>query len=837
MMNRKTKGLNFKTGLVTAVTLLLLSACGGDDGKDGEQGKPGPVGVDISQATSLNVELENPMIEDNTISVDLVLTNANGVPVTGLESFESANIFGLGIAKLVPQSGKGYKTPQWVSYINSMVSPDASRSLTNFTYTNEEGQTVAVNFAPGEAIQAGIESGCGVSCVTVVDSGVYRYTFSTKLDALTEITDLDLTYDPTLVHRITLEFQANSDRNKLVNAHIDFIPEEDFRIAEAEETRTVVSIEDNCVACHSTNYADSSATANPLLLHGGRRYDTANCEVCHNSYSTDPETGSSLDLAAMVHEIHKGDYIMVGRGNINDFSGAIAKAANDPNVGYPLYREGQDTSERVTLPVGIGNCQSCHSIDGSGPTDATAFMHHNGIACASCHMTSFDPVNNPEYLTPPDGQKDRGYVGNYFHYYSDPATDGIPGADVTGVFNSGGCASCHAEEGEQGSAQYHLAKTNIKQSLREKYAYTIGNGTFDPATGVLTFTVDWSSDTTPQADPNVKEFWVSITAFDSVEYVMGSRPDNGTLGRSEHRISINLAGVDSNDNLTASASGSQVTYTLSGITPVIGSSEPFQQIVTLGQGFMDGKLFICANSDEHDPTADAAIDCSDDTADITDVIIGSNKASFSATGEAIDSRTLVASEAKCANCHGDQADFSVSHLATRGDLLPDNSCGTCHSGVPNTAVSLADGSCVACHNGTPAHAVKPFERGFDFKVMIHQIHADTRSERRTTTDEITFPENPANCAICHDQGQISLSNLASKPAFTASNGEFSPIVAACASCHAPTADSASTISHFQSNGGVYEGTAGTYQTGTETCAVCHDSGKSAGFDLNHPITW
>ncbi|MCG9696210.1 OmcA/MtrC family decaheme c-type cytochrome [Shewanella sp. Isolate11] len=837
-MKRTAKGLNFAMGLVTATTLLLLSACGGDDGKDGEPGKPGPVGLDIAQATSLNIELENPMIEENTISVDLVLTNANGVPVTGLESFADANIFGLGIAKLVPQGGKGYKTPQWISYINAMRSPDAARTLTNFTYT-ENGQDVAVNFTPGDAIQAGIESGCGVTCVTVVDPGVYRYTFETKLDALTEIDDLDLSYDPTLVHRITLEFQANSDREKLVNAHIDFIPEEDFRTAEPEETRTVVSIEDNCVACHNTNYADTSATAKPLLLHGGRRYDTANCQMCHNSYSTDPETGSSLDLAAMVHEIHKGDYIMVGRGTIHDFSGAIAKAANDPNIGYPLYRDGQDVSEKVTLPVDIGNCQSCHSTDGNGPADATAFMHHRGLACASCHMTGFNPIDNPEFLTPPAGQKDRGYVGNYFHYYSDPATDGIPGADVTGVFNSGGCGSCHAEEDEQGSAQYHLAKANINQSLREKYTYSIGNGTFDAATGELNFIVDWSSDVAPQTDPNVKEFWVSLTAFDGTEFTMGPRPSSGALGRSESRISVNLAGVDTNANLTAAANGSAITYTLTGITITGGTSpEPYSQIVNLGQGFMDGKLLICANSDEIDPTADAAIDCSDTTATISEVIVGSNKASFSSTGDAIDSRPLLVSEAKCANCHGEQADFSQAHSGTRGDYAPDNSCGTCHSAIPNTAVALADGSCVTCHNGAPAHSIKPFERGFDFKVMIHEIHADTRSQRRTTTEGITFPENPANCAACHDDGQISLSNLANKPAFMASNGEFSPIVAACASCHAPTrAESASTVSHFEGNGGVYEGTSGTYQVGDETCALCHDAGKSAGFDSNHPIKW
>ncbi|MCE9678229.1 OmcA/MtrC family decaheme c-type cytochrome [Shewanella sp. AS1] len=830
-MKLTVKRSKLKMGLITATTLFLLTACDGD-GKDGEPGESGFVGLEIGQATSIKIELENPMIESNSISVDLLVTNANGVPLTGLESFNDANIFGLGIAKLVPQGGKDYKTPQWISYINDMRSPDAARTLTNFVY-NENGQDIAVNFTPGDAIQAGIESSCGVNCVTVVEPGVYRYTFETKLDALTPIPELDLSYDPSLVHRITLEFQANGEREKLINTHIDFVPSEDFRTAEAEETRTVVSIEANCMACHSTNYADTSATAIPLLLHGGRRYEIANCQVCHNSYSKDPETGSPLDLAAMVHAIHKGDYIMVGRGTIHDFSGAIAKAANDPNIGYPLFRDGQDNSEKVTLPVSIGNCQSCHSTDSTGPVDATAFKHHRGLACASCHMTGFNPIDNPQYLTPPAGERDRGFVGNYFHYYSDPATDGIPGADVTGVFNSGGCDSCHAIEGDEGSAKFHLAKANTAQSLRNDYSYTLENGTFDAAAGSLTFTVNWRNDVPPHQDPNVREFWVSLTAFDGVEYVMGQRASstNNPFGRNAGRISINLAGVDTNANLSVAANGSSFTYTLSGLDPT--NQAP---LINTAQGFLDGKLLICANSDEIDPAVNAAIDCNSTTAPIFDVIVGSNKASFSSNAADVTARSLVVSEAKCASCHGEQADFSVSHATTHGTDTPDSSCGACHSSVPNTAVALGDGSCVTCHNGAPAHSIKPFERGFDFKVMIHQIHADTRSLRRTTTDEITFPENPANCAACHDSGQISLSALAAKPAFAASNGEFSPIVAACASCHAPIeADAASVVSHFRGNGGVYAGTAGTYQAGDETCALCHDTGKSAGFDSVHPI--
>ncbi|MCE9678227.1 OmcA/MtrC family decaheme c-type cytochrome [Shewanella sp. AS1] len=815
--NAATKAL-LSAGLLS----LVLTGCGGSDGKTGEPGISGPVGLDISEVTSLNATLEDANIDNGAVSVDIVVTNANGVPVTGLEQANLSTL-GLGIAKLVPQQGKGYKTPQWISYINSVKAADPARSLTNYTY-NDGKRDIDVNFAPGDAIQAGIESSCKTQCLTVVEPGVYRYTFETNLNNLAPIDTLDLTYDETLVHRITLELQTErGNGDQLVNTHIDFIPAQDFKVAEPEETRTVVSLEANCIKCHNTNYNDASSTAKPLAMHGGKRVAIENCQVCHNSYSKDPETGATLDLAAMAHKIHKGTYTMVGHGgSINDFSGTIAKAAAS-STGYPLFDADKDHSEKVTLPVSVGECQTCHSTDDKGPADADAFKHQRGLACASCHMTDVAPVD----------------IKDYFHKNATPDTDGIYGADLVGRKVADSCGACHADQGEQGSATYHLAKANAAQSLRSEYAYTLENGKFDAATGELTFTVDWHNDVAPHQDPKVKEFWVSLTAFDGTEYIMGARPSNGALGRSESRISVNLAGVDTNANLTASANGSAITYTLTGITVAgTATSEPYMQIVNIGQGFMDGKLILCANSAEVDPAVNAAIDCSDTTASIYDVIVGSPKVSFSADGSDVKPRRSVTSEAKCANCHGEQADFSASHTATKGSDTPDNSCGTCHSAVPNTAVSLADGSCATCHNGAPAHSQKPFERGFDFKVMIHQIHADTRSQRRTTSDEATFPENPANCAACHDKGQLSLEGLSEKTAFVAKNGEFSPTVAACASCHAPTTDdNASVISHFQNNGGVYEGAPGTYVAGDETCVVCHAEGKSVGIDKVHPTQY
>jgi len=831
------KRFNFNTAtkamLGAGLLSLLLAGCGGSDGNDGPDGQPGPVGLDIAQATTLKASLENVKIESGTTSVDIVLTNANGVPVTGLEQYAQVNALALGIAKLAPESGKGYKAPQWISYINSVKAADPARSLANYSYT-EGDVTKEVKFTPGDAIQANIESSCKTNCLKVVDNGVYRYTFQTNLSTLAPIEGLDLSYDPTLIHRISLELQTDGSKSaKLINTHIDFLPSDNFRVANPTETRTVVDLEANCIKCHSTNYADTSATAKPLALHGGRRIAIGNCQVCHTSYSKDPETGASLDMGAMVHAIHKGTYTMVGySGTAYDFSGTMAKAA--AQNGYPQYRAGKDVSERVTLPVDIGSCQSCHSTDAKGPVDAANFKHHKGLACASCHMTGFNPVDNSEWLTPPEGQKDRGFVGNYFHYYATPEIDGIPGADLVNVFQNGGCASCHAAEGEEGSAKYHLAKANVTKSVRDEYAYKLGNGTFDVSGNKLTFTVQWHSDVAPKDDKAVKELWLVAAALDG-EYKIGYK--SSTFGSHPGRFSVNL--VKEYPAITMVQDGKTLTYTISGIT------QP--DMIALKRGTLSAKLFVCA-----DPTETKAVDCTDTTVtNKTEVIIAANQANFaSATAgdPAFVARTVVASEAKCANCHGKQADFSVSHSRVRPTGAADSGCSSCHTSQPNTAVNLTDGSCVSCHNdsltaanstGHSANRAKAFSRGFDFKVMVHQIHANTRSGRfGNYTTDITFPENVANCAVCHDKGQLSLAKLGDKHVFNASTGEYSPTVAACASCHAPTAEgNSAVIGHFENNGGVYNGTAGTYTPGSETCATCHGEGKAFGVDKVHPVKY
>ncbi|MBY6017126.1 OmcA/MtrC family decaheme c-type cytochrome [Halomonas denitrificans] len=802
LMNQSTPLAPWRTLLATATLALTLTGCpdDGDDGADGPEGPPGEVSIDVAAANSLNATITGVTIDDaGMVMVDFDLTNANGVAISGLESYAELDRIGMGIAKLttlqkrlrpLPSdgsaedgSGKGTKSTQWTSYINRVVEPGE----VNVEDTFPEGWDAL----KGPQIQAGIETGCTTECLEATGNGSYRYTFPTALSEYPAITGLDTSYDANLTHRVTMELRRfrGDVAAALVNAHYDFIPATGA-MAEAADTRELVVLEQACLRCHSNDYDNSAA--HPLILHGGARFEVENCTVCHTPYSGDPETGATIDLGSMLHQIHKAEYFMIGfRGNGQD------------------YRE-------VTFPANGNDCKVCHLDGEDAPAQANNWYFHRQEACLSCH----------EKFAPADWD---GTARGLFH------SEGFT------PFAEGNCAGCHADDtNPEGSAIYHLAKADATANAREAYTYTLGNGSFDAATGTLTFTLNWAGTMAPEMDPNVSEFWVTAAAFNGSEYDLGGvRADTASAyGRHKSRIAFNLKTANSGGTITSTAAEGGFTYTVTGIDPTV-----HDLFTATAQGFLDGKLFVCANAGiaNLDTSTLVPVACDSPDARVIDAIVAGNKASFSADGSDVTMRRVAAIEMGCVNCHAEQADFSSSHVNTRGDETypPDSACGSCHAGTPNTAVLLTDGSCVACHNPTgSAHANKPFSQGFEYKVMIHEIHAGTRSVRRNTDLAITYPDSSANCTTCHADGQISLSAMASLPAFSAADGEFSPAVAACASCHATSEEAnPSAVAHFRQNGGVYAGTPGQYvpTEAAETCATCHDAGRSAGYDVVHGL--
>lgn len=814
--------MNYRYKLTTAVKSAIgigalsiaLVGCG-NDGKDGEDGENGNIGVDIQQATSLQANILHATITEGVVAVDFKLENANGVAVSGLESFDDINTLGFGIAKLdalqkrdmhavgqpaTPEQFKGVKPTQWTSYINTVKS------------ANLEHIPEGYNHLAGDQIQANIETGCKTDCIERLEHGTYRYTFSKALSEYEQIEAVNTEFNPELTHRVTLELKPTSTFSAatLVNTHYDFVPALD-RAAEADETRNLVDLQESCIRCHSDDY--EHAWAPKLMMHGSKRIEIENCVVCHTTYSGDPETGATIDFGSMLHRIHDGTYLMAGYGgSVHDYT-------------------------NTTFPTDMGNCQTCHINEDHSPAQAENFHFHRQEACASCHMADFNPVDNAEWLTPPGESKDRGFVGNYFHYYATPEIDGVEGADVRGVFENQSCSSCHADDSNpQGAAIFHMAHTYTRDQIISDIELALTNATLmseaEGETSTMTFTLNHKGLESVFAD-SVNSVW--LTAAGEV--------DNGFTSEVANNQSRKVWDLISNANVSAEESAFSTDFTIENITA--------NDFGVTHSGMLMAKAIVCTDKKAQVLTSCEVAAGDENSIELLEVTLVAQGTEFGTT----ESRRHAASEAKCISCH--EGEFDIKAVHNRNSTPSDSGCGACHS--PVTATSFTDGNCASCHNSnmtmylnaTSKHTpgdIQPFRQlnnTLDYRNLVHTLHANkrTKSYGDNDVDAITFPNHYGDCSTCHDKGQLDMNEMHSLPAtITAREGatergdavEFSPIAATCASCH--TKNSNSLRGHVESNGGVFGAPLGTYD-GTESCATCHAEGKSFGVDKVHPTNY
>jgi hypothetical protein len=151
----------------------------------------------------------------------------------------------------------------------------------------------------------------------------------------------------------------------------------------------------SCGSCHGDsanrtslrfrNFESTDATAN---VHGGNRFETGSCSVCHNSSwfsstaSTDTQWVTELDLPQLAHKLHQG----------NDF---------------PTYLAGT-FKEIDYFPQPITNCTTCHNnqaslLAASQPTgrsdeNKTAFLNRiSRFGCSGCHSGNVDAGMNVNF--------------------------------------------------------------------------------------------------------------------------------------------------------------------------------------------------------------------------------------------------------------------------------------------------------------------------------------------------------------------------------------------------------------------------------------------------------
>jgi OmcA/MtrC family decaheme c-type cytochrome len=226
--------------------------------------------------------------------------------------------------------------------------------------------------------------------MTVNADGSFTYKFENAIPA---------GYDRTATHQLGGQFRyARVTRGAepvTYRANIAFTFRPDGM--PVSETREIVSTE-SCNTCHTR-----------LSEHGDIRREVQLCILCHNTHSTDAETGNSLQFANMIHKIHRGANLpsFTIDGEKYEISGFEDRVHDYSTVHYPqdirnctsCHSNASQAHIHETAPS-LEGCTACHDRTWFGPIDETptSFTNHIGGAhadnslCATCHSPQGNQV-------------------------------------------------------------------------------------------------------------------------------------------------------------------------------------------------------------------------------------------------------------------------------------------------------------------------------------------------------------------------------------------------------------------------------------------------------------
>lgn len=242
-------------------------------------------------------------------------------------------------------------------------------------YTSHVTQSLTDPVSGRTAKQGTLDSG---GIFQQIGDGLYTYTFKTKVPG----------FDPTATHSVGGQAERDLTQFNLGMQGIDDVYTWVPNGSPVTEIRDVVSTA-ACNQCH-----------NPLAMHGGARQKVAYCILCHNPDSSDPVTGNSLDMAVMIHKIHRGPNLPSvkagGKYQLANYQGVLQDFSN------------------TTFPRDIRECTTCHQ---QAPQAQQYNTCPHDTACGACH----DDVNFATGQNHPGG----------------PQPD------------SNQCANCHVPQGER----------------------------------------------------------------------------------------------------------------------------------------------------------------------------------------------------------------------------------------------------------------------------------------------------------------------------------------------------------------------------------------------------
>ena len=450
---------NLPLNRVAAILIPALVGLIGCDGSDGEPGPPGPpgppAGVDIGNAAEIQAAITGVTIA-SPAEVTFSLTDGNGNPVKNLP----ASAISFKLARLEP--GTDGNASSWQSYINAIEQPGVG---------------------PGTEpkVQAVTESG-SAGTLTDHDDGTYTYTFSFDIESVEE--PITVPYEPTLTHRVSFEIRGYAPvRNPIY----------DFRPSDGATTglfsREIARTE-ACNDCHGD-----------LALHGGARFEVAECVTCHNPGSADANSGNTVDMTVMTHKIHQG--------------AALPSVLAGGEYCIYGFRDTQHCYDEVVYPQDIRACGNCHDAeDPATPEAANWYEVPTDAACGACH----DDVNF--------------------------ATGEKHGPDIPA--DNTECASCHARNPNSG-IEVRRAHRILEREAAAAYAYNLlnvtapGAGAAPTATFSITNPLDGDSAYDLAMDPALAASGLRLSvSWNTDDY---SNADNGRSNSQPEATAVYDGGV------------------------------------------------------------------------------------------------------------------------------------------------------------------------------------------------------------------------------------------------------------------------------------------------------
>ena len=856
-------------------------------------------GVQISSLTTAQMAAlqmqgkVDGVIINSPPEVTFTVTDASGNAIVGLEknysqatgaTVPTQRTVTATIAKFVP--GTNNSPGKWVNYLVTAVS-STNGSTTGLGAPTTDANGTLTYLGNGQYKYTFLRD------ITKIADYVSSSTSTFKADVG------DVSYQPNLLHRMVVQIGGavrgtgnnTADGSTLtaavnmenpLNLVYDFIPATGQQVVDGTQSREIVKIE-SCNECHSK-----------LGFHGGSaRVDTKMCVTCHTNqrkygqtaasltttkvvqsdgtlatepaWSTEPRkfpNGDSFrDFPIMIHGIHRGEYLPVKMMQF-DASGNITSS---------------DYVDEVKYPQPITNCTKCH--DGSATAKNKTALGDNWknapsrAACSACHnnMDFATGANHPA----PGGIRTDDSTCKECHSANDISKVYHVSVDPTGGSGRAGYPLNTAQDvptpgypSGQGPA---IPLASLKNPPAGVYKIGLELSKVTVASNKATVVYRVLKDGSPVTFQSSGYLMDGVNGTPSI-YVTWGLPEDGVAKVADWTASISATVLQCRNQVatacTQSGPDANGWYTakLAGTVPT-GAQKINAELGINYDGFVQ----------LNNPDFPKGIRLREPAFAIL--------AATSVNGTAVtdQGRRSIVSAAKCNNCH-DQLGVEPSFHGGARNNPQGCATGGCHNQTKSTG-----------HVG----ATYSYGGGWSLsaKNMVHAIHGSSKRSAAFNYEasignpkgmgSIGYPGKLNNCEQCHVPGSYDFSGSQNTTDFanllwsTDANGNMtnttgtslgqspwikllgagevdyrgdplvsSPLTSTCFGCH----DSQTARLHMAQNGGRLlqrvsaitgatpgvPGTSTTDRSGltaknTETCMVCHATGKVADIKVVHKV--